>query len=117
MKLVDNFALPRSFSFLLLYVSLPNALVLADCTFLPLLKGFHLDANGTLLVLILGLDEEAIGKSSSWVTLWKLTLVPKRDTETFAAVSGERKENKKTNKQTNKKKKRAATKGVFFFLD
>lgn len=76
-RLVDNFALPRSSSFPLLCVSLPNALVLADCTFLPLLQGFHLDANGTLLILILGLDEEAIGKSLSWDTLWKLTLVPK----------------------------------------
>ena len=59
----------KKFSYPLLDVSLSNSLVLADCTFLPLLQGFHLDTNGTLLILILGLDKEAIGKSLLWVTL------------------------------------------------
>lgn len=66
---MDSFALPRSSSYPLCYVSLLNSLVLAFCTFLPLLQGFHLDTNGTLLILILGLDEKAIGKSLLWVTL------------------------------------------------
>lgn len=56
--------------------------------------------TGTLLGLILGLDEAAIGKSFEGHTL-KTDLGPKRDTEASAAISGEKK-NKNNNKEKRK---------------
>lgn len=74
-EFMGSFGLQRSSSYP--YVSLSNLLVFANYTFLPPLWWFHPDTNGRLLTAILDLDEEAIGKSLLWVTMWKLILVPK----------------------------------------
>lgn len=74
-EFMGSFGLQRSSSYP--YVSLSNLLAFANYTFLPPLWWFHPDTNGRLLTAILDLDEEAIGKSLLWVTMWKLILVPK----------------------------------------